>query len=124
MGEADEDRVDLVLELREVDVDSIPLNFLDPRPGTPLADVTPLSPVECVKTLAMARLVHPRADLRIAGGREVVLRSLTSLALHVANSMFTDGYLTTPGAAPSADLQLIRDAGFEPDVILEGPDAG
>jgi biotin synthase len=124
MGEADEDRVDLVLELRELDVDSIPLNFLDPRPGTPLADVTPLSPIECVKTLAMARLVHPRADLRIAGGREVVLRSLTSLALHVANSMFTDGYLTTPGAAPSADLQMIRDAGFVPDVIPEGPDAG
>lgn len=119
MGEDEEDRVDLALELRELEVESVPLNFLDPRPGTPLEGSTRLSPAECVQTLAMVRMVHPRADVRIAGGREVVLRSLQPLALHAANSMFTDGYLTTPGAAPSEDLQMIRDAGFEPEVIVD-----
>ncbi len=123
MGEEVEDRVDLALELRELQVESVPLNFLDPRPGTPLGESTRLTPTECVQTLAMFRMVHPQADVRIAGGREVTLRSLQPLALHAANSMFTDGYLTTPGAVPSADLQMIRDAGFEPEVIVEGPEA-
>jgi biotin synthase len=117
MGEQVEDRVDLALELRDLGVDSVPLNFLDPRPGTPLAAVPRLSPADCLRTLAAFRFVHPRTDLRLAGGREVALRSLQPLALHVANSMFTDGYLTTPGAAPSADLQMVRDAGFEPAAV-------
>lgn len=76
-----------------------------------------MTPQEGLKALAMFRFVHPRADLRIAGGREVTLRSLQPLALYPANSMFTNGYLTTPGAEPSADWTMITEAGFEPELI-------
>jgi biotin synthase len=61
----------------------------------------------------MFRFVHPRADLRVAGGREITLRALQAMALYPANSIFTQGYLTTGGATPGADHQMIRDAGFE-----------
>jgi biotin synthase len=61
----------------------------------------------------MFRLVHPRTDLRVAGGREVTLRALQVMALYPANSIFTQGYLTTGGATPHDDHQMIRDAGFE-----------
>lgn len=117
MGEDAADRVDLALTLRDLGVQSVPLNFLDPRPGTPLEHAPRIGPRDGLRTLALFRLVHPQADLRIAGGREVTLRSLQPLALYAANSIFTDGYLTTPGAAASADLQMIRDAGFEVEVL-------
>ena len=123
MGEARADRVDLALELRDLGVPSVPLNFLDPRPATPLEHVDRISPADALRTLAMFRYVHPTADLRVAGGREVTLRSLQPLALHAANSIFTDGYLTTPGAAPSADAQMILDAGYEIAVVLETGDS-
>ncbi|HKU36597.1 MAG TPA: hypothetical protein VJR89_00580, partial [Polyangiales bacterium] len=63
--------------------------------------------------LCMFRLVHPRTDLRVAGGREITLRALQVMALYPANSIFTQGYLTTAGATPQDDHQMIRDAGFE-----------
>lgn len=107
------DRVDLALSLREIGVQSVPVNLLDPRPGTPLEDAGRLAPADALKTLAMFRLVHPEADVRIAGGREAVLGSLQPLALYAANSMFTDGYLTTPGQGDSEDHRMIRQAGFE-----------
>jgi biotin synthase len=114
MGETQSDWVDLALLLRELGVESVPLNFLDPRGGTPLADSERLTPAQALLALAMFRFVHPSADLRVAGGREVTLRSLQPMALYAANSIFTDGYLTTPGAAPSQDWQMIVDAGFVP----------
>ena len=117
LGEQTMDWVDLALVLRELEVESIPLNFLDPRPNTPLADVERMDPRACLKALAMFRFVNPRADLRVAGGREAVLGSLQPLALYAANSMFTNGYLTTPGAEPSQDWRMITDAGFEPEVM-------
>jgi biotin synthase len=113
MGESLEDRVDLAFTLAELEVESIPVNFLDPRPGTPLADVPRLTPADCLKGLAMFRLVNPRSEIRVAGGREVNLRSMQSLALYAANSMFTEGYLTTPGQQYEEDVAMIRDAGFE-----------
>ncbi len=113
MGEGLDDRVELAFALRELDVESIPVNFLDPRPGTPLAHVERLSPAECLKVLAMFRLVNPQSEIRVAGGREVNLRHLQPLALYPANSMFTEGYLTTPGQGYEHDLEMIRDAGFE-----------
>ncbi len=113
MGEELEDRVDLAFSLRELEVEAIPLNFLDPRPGTPLGDVERLTPAECLKALAMFRLVNPRCELRVAGGREVNLRHLQPLALYPANSMFTEGYLTTGGQSHEEDLNMIQDAGFE-----------
>jgi biotin synthase len=112
MGEEAEDRVDLALALRELKVNSIPVNFLDPRAGTPLAGRSRLSPAECLRTLAMFRLVYPAVDLRAAGGRETCLRHLQPLALYVANSIFTEGYLTTDGQGHSADLAMIEEAGF------------
>ena len=112
MGETAEDRVDLAFALRELEVESIPVNFLDPRPGTALGHLPKLDPQDCLRTLCMYRLVNPSRDIRAAGGREVVLRQLQPLALYPANSMFTEGYLTTDGQGHNADLEMIRDAGF------------
>lgn len=113
LGESPADLIDLCFALRELEADSVPLNFLDPRPGTPLASRTRLSPQRALAALCMFRFVHPRADLRVAGGREVTLRSFQPLALFPANSMFTSGYLTTGGNQPDVDHQMIRDWGFE-----------
>jgi biotin synthase len=117
MGETREDWVDLAFALRELAVDSVPVNFLDPRPGTPLEAVERLRPQDCLKGLALFRLSNPAADVRVAGGREVNLGVLQPLALYAANSIFTNGYLTTPGAEPSADARMIREAGFEAEVV-------
>jgi biotin synthase len=125
LGENQDDLLDLAMALRELDVDSVPVNFLDPRPGTPLAGRDKVTPTEALRALCMFRFVHPRADLRVAGGREVVLRTLGVMALWPANSIFTQGYLTTIGATPAADHQMILDAGFElelPDGAVVAPD--
>jgi biotin synthase len=106
------DVLDLAFALRELDVESIPLNFLDPRPGTARAGSVAPSPRRAIRALAVFRLVHPRRDLRAAGGREANLRSLQAMSLYAANSIFTEGYLTTPGNSHDADLAMIRDAGF------------
>ncbi len=112
MGETLEDRVELAFALRELEVHSIPVNFFDPRPGTPLAHVERITPVAALKALAMFRLVNPEREIRVAGGREVNLRHLQPLAFYPANSMFTEGYLTTSGQGYERDLAMIRDAGF------------
>lgn len=113
LGETIEDRLDLAYEIRDLEVESIPVNFLDPRPGTPLADVPRLTPMECLKTLCMFRFVNPSRDIRCAGGREVNLRDMQTFALYPANSMFTEGYLTTDGQSYDRDLKMIEDAGFK-----------
>lgn len=113
MGESDEDLVDLALALRELDVDSIPVNFLNPIPGTPLGKRDDLDPLRCLRILCLFRFANPSKDIRVAGGRERNLRSLQPLALQVANSMFTEGYLTTPGQTYRQDLRMIRDCGLE-----------
>ncbi len=118
MGETTDDVLDLAYALRELDVESAPVNFLDPRPGTPFAGLPRPTPSHCLRVLALFRFLLPRTDLRVAGGREVNLRWLQPLALHVVNSIFTSGYLTTPGAAPSADHQMILDAGFEIEEVV------
>jgi biotin synthase len=112
MGESLVDRIDLAFALRELEVESIPVNFLDPRPGTPLADVPRMSPMECLRALSMFRFVNPTRDIRAAGGREVNLKHLQPLALYPANSMFTEGYLTTPGQGYEQDMAMIAEAGF------------
>jgi len=119
MGETDEDRVALAMELRALEVESIPVNFLDTRPGTPLGIRPRLSPHDCLRTLAMFRFVNPSRDIRIAGGREVSLRRLQPLALYPANSLFCAGYLTTPGQGYSEDIQMIEDAGFRVAELAE-----
>ena len=114
MGESLQDRVDLIYALAELNVDSVPINFLDPRPGTPFyGKPNPLKPNDCLRALSMVRFVMPSVELRIAGGRETTLRDLQPLALYPANSMFTAGYLTTGGQSYQQDKQMIEDAGFE-----------
>ncbi|WP_242893451.1 biotin synthase BioB [Actinomadura litoris] len=118
MGEADEDLVDVAFALRGLDVDSVPVNFLIPFEGTPLAGRWSLTPQRCLRILAMVRFVCPDVEVRLAGGREIHLRSLQPLALHIVNSIFLGDYLTSEGQAGKADLDMIADAGFE----VEGAD--
>ncbi len=113
MGESDADVVDLAFAAHALEIDSIPVNFLDPRPGTPLAGRMRLTPLYCLKVLCLFRFVNPAKDIRAAGGREVNLRTLQPLALYPANSIFTEGYLTTGGQEANEDLRMIRDMGFE-----------
>jgi len=113
MGESDEDLVDLAFALREVNPDSIPLNMLHPIAGTPLEHCRNLTPHRCLTVLSLFRFVHPRRELRAAGGREFNLRSLQPLALYIADSLFVDGYLTTPGQPAPEVRQMIADMGFE-----------
>jgi biotin synthase len=108
----DRDVLDLAFALRELDVESIPINFLDPRPGTSRAGAVPPTPRRAIRALAVFRLIHPRRDLRAAGGREINLRSMQAMCLYAANSIFTEGYLTTPGNRHDADRRMIEDAGF------------
>lgn len=112
MGETEDDRIELAFTLRALEVESIPVNFLDPRPGTPLGARERLSPPACLRLLCMFRFVNPSRDIRVAGGREVNLRHMQVLALYPANSIFVNGYLTTPGAGYAADARMIEDAGF------------
>lgn len=112
MGETLEDRVKLAFALREVAADSIPLNFLDPRPGTALENLTRLSPADCLRSLAMFRFVHPDKEIRVAGGRETCLGAMQVLSLYAANSIFTKGYLTTAGQGYEEDMDMIAKAGF------------
>jgi biotin synthase len=113
MGETDEDLVDLAMTLQELNVDSIPVNFLNPVPGTPLGARRDLDPLRCLRILSLMRFANPSKDIRAAGGREVNLGELQAVALKVANSLFTEGYLTTPGNQARQDLATIRDAGLE-----------
>ncbi|MBB4927020.1 biotin synthase BioB [Kitasatospora kifunensis] len=113
MGERPEDLVDVVFALRELGSDSVPVNFLIPFEGTPLAKEWHLTPQHCLRILAMVRFVHPDVEVRIAGGRELHLRTLQPLGLHIANSIFLGDYLTSEGQAGQADLDMIKDSGFE-----------
>lgn len=113
LGETDDDLVDLAMAVGELGVDSVPVNFLDPRPGTPLEGRSRLSPTDALRALCLFRFAHPAADVRVAGGREVTLSSMQPMALYPANSIFTSGYLTTGGNQAREDLQMIRDLGFE-----------
>lgn len=120
MGEQDEDLVDLALALQDVQPDSIPLNMLYPVEGTPFGNQQNLTPARCLKILCLFRFFHPKTEIRAAGGREKNLRSLQPLALYVADSLFVDGYLTTPGLAHQEVWKMIEDMGFTVEVKYEG----
>ncbi len=120
LGETDEQLVEALFALKALDADSIPVNFLMPFDGTPFENTWELSPIRCVKILTMARLVCPDKEIRIAGGRELHLRSLQALALNVANSIFLGDYLTSEGQDAKADIEMLKDNGF---VILGAEDA-
>jgi biotin synthase len=112
MGESEEQLLDVAFSLRELQPDSVPVNFLMPFPGTPLAGRVELTPAKCLRVLAVFRFLFPASEVRIAGGREIHLRSLQPLGLHIANSIFLGDYLTSEGAPGKADLEMIADAGF------------
>ena len=113
MGETDEDVIDVLMALRDLEPQSIPVNFLHPVEGTPLEGTFRLTPLHCLRILCLARFLHPHREIRVAGGRELHLRSLQPLALYAANSIFVEGYLTTPGQGTREALQMIGDLGFE-----------
>jgi len=113
MGEQDADVVRMAFALRDLKVESIPVNFLNPIDGTPLAGLKQLNPRYCLKVLAMFRLANPTSELRIAGGRELHLGSMQAMGLYPANSLFVGDYLTTKGQAPAADYKMIEELGFE-----------
>jgi biotin synthase len=114
IGETPEDRVELAATLREIDVDSIPVNFLNPIPGTPLAGVKNLSPFDCLKIIAMLRLFHPARDVIVCGGRRENLRDLQALIFAAgANGLMIGNYLTTSGRSAESDLGMIEDMGLK-----------
>lgn len=116
MRETQQDVVDMAFSLKELDADSIPVNFLNAIDGTPLEGTAELEPRYCLKVLALMRYVNPSKEIRISGGREVNLRSLQPLGLYPANSLFLGDYLTTEGQESSADHQMLKDLGFEIDI--------
>jgi biotin synthase len=118
MGETDEDLVDVAFALASLNPDSVPVNFLMPFDGTPLEGRWELTPQRCLRILAMVRFTNPSAEVRLAGGREIHLRSQQPLALHIVNSIFLGDYLTSEGQPGKQDLDMIRDAGF----VVEGAD--
>lgn len=117
MGEKHADVVRMAISLRELAAESIPVNFLHPVDGTPLANTERLDPRYCLKVLCMFRLINPRSEIRIAGGRELNLRWLQPQALYAANSIFVSDYLTTKGQSPEDDYRIIEDMGF----VITGP---
>jgi biotin synthase len=121
MGETDEDLVDVAFALRALRPDSVPVNFLIPFDGTPLAGQWELTPQRCLRILAMVRFVNPDAEVRLAGGRELHLRTLQPLALHVVNSIFLGDYLTSEGQPGAADLAMIADSGFTVEGAEDAP---
>lgn len=121
LGESEEQLVEALVALRELGSESIPVNFLIPFDGTPKQQTWELSPLRCVKILAAARVLAPAAEIRIAAGREMHLRSLQATALHLANSIFLGDYLTAEGQAAKVDLELLEDNGFVVLGAEEGP---
>lgn len=110
MGETWEQRVEFAFELREMGPFEIPINFLDPRSGTPFAHLPLVQPLDALRAIALFRLVHPAALLRFAGGREVTLRDLQAHGMLAGvNGLIVGNYLTTLGRPPREDLLMLED---------------
>ncbi|WHX25261.1 biotin synthase BioB [Virgibacillus halodenitrificans] len=115
MKESKLDVIQMANALRELDADSIPVNFLHAIDGTALEGTDELTPLYCLKVLALFRFINPTKEIRISGGREVNLRSLQPFGLFAANSIFIGDYLTTDGQEGTKDHQMLKDLGFEVD---------
>jgi biotin synthase len=110
MGETVEQRLELLGQLREVEPAEVPLNFLNPRPGTPLADAPLVEPLEAIRWIALFRLALPDVILRYAGGREVTLGELQAMGMTAGiNALIVGNYLTTLGRSADEDLQMLED---------------
>lgn len=116
IGESPDQRLEFAFALRELDVDSVPMNFLNPIPGTPLENEPPISPMEIIKLIALYRFVLPQKDIRICGGRQKNLRNTQALMyLAGANAVMIGDYLTVPGSDPAEDIRLIKDLMLIPE---------
>ena len=118
LGESDEDVVSFIESLRELSVDSVPVNFLHPIKGTPLESADYLTPLKCLRILTTIRLSIPKAEIRVCGGRERNLRELQPLSLFPANALMVGNYLTTKGRSLKDDYRMIKDLGFESNLKL------
>ena len=114
MGETKEDVVDMMFELKELNPESVPINFLLPVNGTRLAerDISALTPEYCIKVLCLARLMLPKSDIRCAAGREVYFKGHEKTLFKIADSIFASGYLTEGGQSLEATFRTIEEAGF------------
>ncbi len=113
-GETDDDIIDMLLELRTIHPQAVPINFLIPIEGTPFGHFdTGLNPRKCLKILCLARFLNPQSEVRAAGGWEYHMRYLKPLALYAADSIFVTGYLTTGGTSIKEVHDMITDMGFE-----------
>ncbi|NTV12866.1 MAG: biotin synthase BioB [Desulfobulbaceae bacterium] len=110
LGESEDDRISLALTLKELAVDSVPLNVLIPLPGTPLAGMTPLGVAAIIRSLALFRLLLPEVPIRLAAGRESALGDFLGLAFMAgADGMMIGGYLTQRGRLPQDDQRFIAE---------------
>ncbi len=114
LGETWEDRIDMAFALKDIEVDSVPINFFTPINGTPLGEKELLNPLEALKIIAIYRLVLPDREIRICGGRPATLRELNSYIFFAgADGLLIGNYLTTQGKRPEEDIQMIKDLEFE-----------
>ncbi|MBK5229294.1 MAG: biotin synthase BioB [Actinobacteria bacterium] len=110
MGESTDQRIELLGQLREVGPTEVPLNFLNPRPGTPLGDRSVMEPLDAIRWIALFRLALPEVILRYAGGREVTLGELQAMGMTAGiNALIVGNYLTTLGRQPLQDIKMLAD---------------
>jgi biotin synthase len=115
MGETREDRCDLAFALKDLGAHVVPLNFLNPIPGTPFGHLPPLPPLEILQSIACFRFILPRQEIKVAGGRTVNLRDLQSMVFMAgASALMVGNYLTTLNQPVEKDLQMLRDLGLDP----------
>ena len=115
LGETEEDRIDMALEIRALGVESIPVNFLSPIPGTPAASLPPLPALQALRAVALFRFLNPEKEIRICGGREHCLGDLQSLVFMAgADGIMIGNYLVVAGRSPEADLEMMRKLGIRP----------
>jgi biotin synthase len=113
MGESWIDRIELAFKIKEFDVAHIPINFLNPRPGTPFENMNELTPMECLKIIAIFRFIHPNKDILTSGGREVNLKDFQSWMYYAgANGTLIGDYLTTSGRPYYEDIQILNALGL------------
>jgi biotin synthase len=122
LGESVEDRCELAFALRDLEVDFVPINILNPINGTPFANLPPLAPLKVLQSIACFRFILPRREIMVAGGRAINLRDLQSMMFMAgASAMMVGNYLTTLNQPVERDLQMLKDLGLETD--WEKPDA-
>lgn len=112
MGESKEDRLDLALAIRKLDVQSVPINILTPIPGTPLENTKPISKDEILRTIAIFRFIMPSQTIRCAAGRKKLGNNGEDAFLSGANALISGDFLTTPGSTNKEDIEMLQNLGY------------